>query len=226
MTGLAAGLLSVAVPTAAHAASFDYRGGCYFVALNDTTPTGQLGGEERWNGVIVDFFVITDTSGTPSGQIGTARCDLYVNGVFQSTVLGPDSGSVIVSQPRLIPYTAAVTDVVSVCEVVTIPGDSIKRCTDATTTQLTPQPIIDALDLVANLLGDIVSNFLDPTACLALVALSPVVDSTFNPGFLWIDPSWGDVWFGGRRVKDCPPYDTGTSLPEALYQEIEAILPL
>jgi hypothetical protein len=192
-------------PITAHAASFDYRGGCGFDTLNDTTPGGQLGGQDVWNGGVYLAVVPTDTSANkvPTGATAAVSCELKVNGVSQGTVLGPVSGTGFVAAAGTIQFTAAVTDVVSLCDHVTVGSETIVVCGDATTTQIVPQPIVDAIDAVITLINDNVLSQIDPTICPVLASLAP------GAGPVIIN-SEGDVYIGSTNQTDkwydCPPY--------------------
>ncbi len=229
MASLAVGMLAVSAPLSAHAASFDYRGGCGFDTLNDTTPGGQLGGQDVWNGGVYLVVVPTDTAGTPTGAAADVTCELKVNGVSQGTVLSA-SGTGIIAAAGQIQFTAAITDIVSLCDHVTVGAETIVNCGDATTTQIIPQPVIDALILVLDtavgaantvidLLNSTVFSQLDPTICAGLIAIAPVVN-TLPSDIAHIDPATGDTGLGKALLVlltgdpdvndgfwDCPPYE-------------------
>jgi len=188
---------------------------------------GQLGGQNVWNGGVYLLVVPTDTAGTPTGATATVSCELKVNGVSQGTVLGPTTGTGVVADAAQIQFTAEVTDVVSLCDHVTVGSETIVFCGDATTTQLVPQPVIDAIDsvfdvlitvaetvdgviaTVFDLLNELVLKPTDVATCAALVAIAPVAN-TLGPDVIFIDGT-GDTWIGGvsedTKFWDCPPYD-------------------
>ena len=197
------GMLAATAPISAHADGATYIGGCGFATLNDTTPGGQLGGQDVWNGA-VRLAVVPATAGAPNGSAVTASCELKVNGVSQGTVLGPVSGVGAVAAGGQIQFTAAITDIVSMCTHVTSVNGTEVVCVDATTTQIVPQPVIDAINAVIDLLNDNVFSQIDPTICPVLAALAP------GAGPVIIN-SEGDIWIGSSNPEDkfwdCPPYD-------------------
>jgi hypothetical protein len=203
-------------------ANVGHRGSCGFNTLNDTTPGGQLGGQDVWNGEVYLAVVMFDPNGLSAS--GTVSCELRVNGVSQGTVLGPDSGTGIVVDANTIQFTASVTDVVSLCLHVNTDYENSVDCNDATTTQVVPQPVIDAIDAVfaaingvIDLLNQNVFSQLDPTICSVLIGLAPTVNGLGHPELIHIDPATGDLFIGGIIFTpppggdlfwDCPPYVT------------------
>jgi hypothetical protein len=191
-------MLTGAAPVAAHADGVNFKGGCGFASLNDTTPGGQLGGQDVWNGAVRIAVVANDPTATIS-----ADCILKVNGVSQGTVLtGTSAGPVSVGAGS-IQFTAAVTDIVSLCAHVKATGAvnfEETVCVDATTTQVIPQPVVDLLEMVG-----------DPLVCAVLKALAPTVNA-LPGGLIYIDPATGDTWIPGDPSSndnlfwDCPPY--------------------
>jgi hypothetical protein len=183
-----------------------YRGGCGFSTLNDTTPGGQLGGQDVWNGGVY-LAVRTNDSDNALATI-TASCELKVNGVSQGIVLGPVSGQGVVATAGTIQFTAAVTDIVSLCDHVKV-GTAAEEvvCGDATTTQIIPQPVVDIIDMVIKAINDNVLSQIDPTICPIIAKAAPGVGPVIinGEGDVWLftnDPT--DKWY------DCPPYDPTT----------------
>lgn len=202
------GMLAAIAPISAHAAPTTFTGGCGFRALNDVTPGGQMGGQDTWNGE-VELGVIPTTAGVPNGSPVTASCEFKVNGVSQGTVLGPISGVGFVGGVGQFQYVAGITDVVTLCtHVSSLLGGNETVCADAVVTQVVPQPVVDAIDLVftavVDVLNDAILSQLDPTICPVLASLAPGV------GPVIIDNT-GDVWIGSTNPEDkfydCPPYD-------------------
>jgi hypothetical protein len=134
LASLAAGLLAIPGTTAAHAASFDYRGGCGYDAINDTTPGGLLGGSAEWHGAIHLAVILTGSNGLPNLTYGTASCELLVDGVSQGTVLGPAFGVGVIADAGPLVFHAAVTQTVTICDHVTVGGEELVRCNDAAVT--------------------------------------------------------------------------------------------
>jgi hypothetical protein len=95
------GAFAVVAPPAAYG-STQYvmnadSGVCAFWVVDDASPGGVFGGPAVWDGVV---YVKTGTPGV--------TCELKVNGVSQGTVLvGLPAG--------LLQFTAALTNVVSIC---------------------------------------------------------------------------------------------------------------
>jgi hypothetical protein len=219
IASLAAGVLAVAAPAAQ--ATHDsgpglnnYFGGCSFLTLNDTTPGGQLGGQDVWNGEIDGEFIANDNGTTTAGAQAvptptvniSATCELKVNGVSQGTVAVCNQPGVGVAVcGSTIQFTAAVTDIVSLCDHVHVGADFYTNCGDATTTQIVPQPVIDALNAVIDLLNSAVFSQLDPAICLVLTTLAPIVNN-LPPDVIHIDPVTGDTSILGEPFWDCPPY--------------------
>jgi hypothetical protein len=190
---------------AAHASGTTYKGGCGFDTLNDTTPGGQLGGQDVWNGGVYLAVVATDAAGTPTGGAVTASCELKVNGVSQGTVLGPKAGTGAVADAGTVQFTAAVTDIVSLCAHVTTASGTEVTCNDATTTQIVPQPVIDAINLVLDTFAELTKDTDGPT-CMVLINLAPVVNATTSVTTLSMDLDDCDIWLAGARQIDFVPY--------------------
>jgi hypothetical protein len=139
---LAIALVAAAAPTA-HADQAGYRGGCGLASLADVTPGGQLGGQHVWNGA-VHLAVVPDAE--PATV--SAYCELKVNGVDQGTVLSPRSGTGAVLDANTVQYTAAPTDVVSLCTHVQVNAATSVDCADVAGTTV-PRELLDALDALA-----------------------------------------------------------------------------
>ncbi len=223
----AAGLLLGPVPIAAHAASFDYRGGCHFVTLNDTTPGGPLGGQDAWTGVVYLDVVPIDTDlMAPSGATATVSCELRIDGLSQGVVLGPTTGTGVVVDARQIQFTAQITDVVALCDHVTVGSETIVSCAGPPEGGLVPPPVVDLFDQIIDTAGpvfDLVNGVvgqLEPVVCGELVALAPAVNGLGHPELAHIDPATGDLHLAGAVLQalgvspyapnydvwwDCPP---------------------
>ncbi len=213
---LAVGLLTVSAPIAAHASHTSYRGGCTFVTLNDTTPGGQLGGQDVWNGGVAAIVVATDSSANtvPMPYSITAWCEVTINGVSVGPVAGPQSGTGAVVLVGQLQYTASTTDVISICTHVVVDGETHADCDIAVTTQLLPEPVLDVLDLVVGTAFDAANQVFDlvrvivlavePTVCTGLIALAPLVN-LLPPSVVHVDTD-GDLLLNGWQYWDCPPY--------------------
>jgi hypothetical protein len=185
LAGLVTGMLAVGTPITAHAADQYYmsaRGGCSFDVVNDASPGGQFGGPTVWSGIV--YLAVGWADGFGSSAL-TVSCELKVNGVSQGVVLGPTTGTVAAASVATLQFTATSSDVVTLCEHVTVNATVVTSCATA---QLFPVVAPDSL------------------VCPVLVALAPTVDVIFNPATLYIDPVQGDLYIQGYVYWDCPPY--------------------
>jgi hypothetical protein len=214
---LVATLLATAlVPGVAHADPyFGYEGRCSYATLNDTTPNAALGGQSTWNGVARVYVVPVDEDGVPTGAPVAARCELVVNDVSRGIVLDAGSGTGAVAAAGPLTYTAAVTDVVYLCTVVTIGSVTDRTCAvTLPATPICPRLVCGdggLLDVVIATVNE-AAKALDPATCAALAAAAPTVDGLPSAGFLYVDPATGDTYAGGTTpadlLWDCPPYVT------------------
>ncbi len=200
--GLVVSLLAVAAPIAAHAASFDYRGGCSNTSVTRELPGGQLGGNNTTTLEVYLAIVPTDPAGVPSGATVTASCELRINGWSDGTVLGPTTGTGAAFAAGVVLYTPNETDIVELCTHVAVAAETIVRCAPVTSTLVVPQPVYDTLTVVFDLLNAVVFEPLDPVVCAVLAALAP------GAGPLVID-STGDAYLLDSIFWDCPPYGDG-----------------
>jgi hypothetical protein len=193
-----------------------YKGGCRVSSLNDTTPDGTLGGQSVWNGQ-VNVVVVANTP----GDTISATCSIKVNGVDQGIVLTANTPGVgFAAAADRVTFTAAVTDVVSLCtNVTTGSGGDESSCADLTTTPICPAQacgdggLLDqAFAILDGVIHDVneVAKIVDPTLCAALKSISGTVNGLPTSGVLYIDPSTGDTFVGGTTDADlfwdCPPY--------------------
>jgi hypothetical protein len=175
---LAAGVLGLAVPNA-HAADPSYLGRCGFATTQDNRAGGALGGRSVRTGE-VHLYVVPVASGVPAGGAVTAWCELRVNGVSRGTVLGPVSGTGAVVAAGPLQFRTPWSDIVTICtHVVTAAGTEV-YCPDAAPTEVVPQPVYDAIEL----LGLSPAPVADTAACAAL---------------------GGDTTYDGYWLYDCPP---------------------
>ncbi len=185
---LVAAALTAGAPGTAHAAPPQqyYQTGdtgiCGFWAASDTTPGGQLGGENVWNGVVWIRYTTTGSA--------TVTCELKINGATQGIVLGA-MGAGGVAAVDQIQYSAAVTDVVTICH--HVQGGS-SSCSDASTTSVVPSPVYDLLSQG------------DERTCVVLTTIAPFVNDLGVPGIIRIDMFTGDTYLLDMLVVDCPPY--------------------
>jgi hypothetical protein len=179
-----------------------FRGGCGFVAMYDDTPGGQFGGQGVWNGVVYLAVVPNSVSGGPVLTTATAWCELRRNS-SGSTVLGKTTGIGVVVDAARLTFTAAITDIMTMCTHVTIGGSTEVRCVDATSVPICPVQVCGDGGIV-----DQVEALTDPVACPLFAELAPVVD-VIDPDILYVDPFTGDIYLFGSYPKpfyDCPPY--------------------
>ena len=192
--GVAAGMLALAVPAQAHP-NYHYEGGCGFQTLSD-------GGEDdqtTWTGSAQAAVVATDAAGVPAAVSISVECHVYKNGVYQNTILSA-SGTGVAATASEYEYQAAPSDIITVCDVVTVGGEPHTNCGDATTTPIVPEPVQEAIEGIFNEVDAIVIEHVDPTLCEVLKLLKPGV-----PGVLDITDE-GDVYIAGEFFWDCFPY--------------------
>jgi hypothetical protein len=218
------GMVAATAPISAHADGASYKGTCRISTVNDTTPDGTLGGQNVWNGN-VNVVVVANTP----GDTISATCSIKVNGVNQGVVLTADKPGVgFAAAADRVTFTAAVTDVVSICTNVTTGSNPPESsCVDLTTTPICPAQVcgdgglldqafaildgvFTTVDGVINTVNE-ATKIVDPTLCAALVSISGTVNSLPTSGVLYIDPT-GDTYVGGTTAADlfwdCPPYVT------------------
>jgi hypothetical protein len=205
LAALAAGAALVVPAPMAHAGDAGYAGTCRFSTLNDVTPGGQLGGNNSWNGQ-VNVAVVATNGGDPAVPTGdpiSVDCELRINGISQGVVLHAEGPGVAAGADDLT-YTSVEGDVVSMCTNVTIThADHTHEssvCVDATRTQIVPQPVIDAINLVLDFIADN-TIVVDMIVCPILAGLPDV------PGVLEWDDG-GDTYLLGELFLDCYPYAT------------------
>jgi hypothetical protein len=70
--------------------------------------------------------------------------------------------------------------------------------------QLVPQPVIDLINMLIDLLNEMVFEQIDPTICPVIGSLAPGV-----PGVVDITAE-GDIYILTEFFWDCPPYEPET----------------
>jgi hypothetical protein len=212
LAAIALGAIAVvpASPASAHEEGFEGPG-CRFATVNDTTPGGQLGGQNQWNGTI-NTLVVPTHAGVPSGDPVDVECELRINGVSQGTVLTA-SGVGVAASAGPFSFAAADTDVIEICTIVIIVHNHpphgththvIIICRIATVTQIVPQPVVDAINMVIDFFNDNIASQIDPTLCDNV--LKPAAPGV--PGVVDINGE-GDVALLTEPFWDCPPYTEG-----------------
>jgi hypothetical protein len=194
LAGLTATLLTAGVPSAAHAAvgpTFEAITGstCSMMSVNDSLPGSPLGGQNVWTGFVYLSYVQANGVSLPSV---TVSCELRVNGATRATVLGPVTGTGVVSMGGQLQYVAQPNDVVSLCAHVTSPGATTTECRDAGRTDAVPQAALD-----------VAQAFVYPALCAELKAFALTVDNLAQPGIVYIAQTSGDLYLGGALVVDC-----------------------
>ncbi len=211
---LAASLL--AGPATAHATSewhlMSATGACGFRVVDDNTQGARLGGPNNWWGIVYLAAVRLNGSDLPPDI--TMSCELRINGTSAGTVLGPTTGSGVVYDALPFVFWSQLGKVVSLCDHITVWGETTVTCTDAAVTQVEPQTVHDATDPTVATVNDAVDDavvLLNPTLCPGIATfVAPTVDGIGHPELVYVDPATGDVFVGGttslQRVWDCPPY--------------------
>jgi hypothetical protein len=178
--------------------------GCRFVTANDTTPGGQLGGQDQWNGEISILAAAADAAGTPKPAWRIdVTCELLVDGASQGEMLAATGIGVVAAAAVPFAFVADETDVVTLCTHATVDGHPTSTCHDLTARQLVPSELVDVINALIELLIEILwADPGDPT-CLILGELPPGA-----PGIVDITPE-GDVYVLTVFIFDCPPYEEG-----------------
>jgi hypothetical protein len=187
----ATGLLVVGVPGAAHAATglflkndTDPSGVCRFYAVNDVTPNGLFGGPFVWNGAAALDFVAPVNALPPDTY--TVSCELRVNGAGQGTVVGPDTGTSVLTDQSRLSFTAAPGDRVTICA-------HVQRGTNPET--------VSCGEGVTSEISGLVDEFL----CFGVLdRLAPLVNSLGLPQVIRIDPVTDDLYVLNQLIIDCP----------------------
>ncbi len=119
---IAAGLLATGVPAQAHP-NYHYLGGCRAFAVDD--PTREAG----WQNWAISLVVVATTAnGVPAPTaVVAASCELKVNGVSQGTFVS-GTGTGVVAAAGQLQFTAAASDVFTVCEHVSVNGEAHTAC--------------------------------------------------------------------------------------------------
>lgn len=202
VAGLAAGLLATTAPAAVAHPTYHYEGGCELaVAVQDTTPGGQLGGRDVWTGVMSLAAVATDAAAVrfpqPTVPIDV-RCWMRINGVdIGLSVFGAGAGFAF--DLAHVTYLADPDrDWVEVCEDVWVNGEFHRACEPVVYTSVVPEPVLDLVQV----LTDPILYQTDPLICPLLAVVRGL------PPTLYVDPD-GDVYLFGDLVYDCPPYALG-----------------
>lgn len=202
LTAVAA-VVAMSVPSAAHAAGDSLDGGCFLAA----TELGSLTSNAA-TGVLGDLSVTRDGTGVATDA--TVACWIDVNGGEVTGTRFGYSGFGAQAGVDRVAFTAAPTDVVSVCEQVGYgDGGTTSRCDVVTDAPVPPAVVGNILEDIWNV-TDVWS--IDPTICPVLQQLH----GDYGP--VTIGPD-GDVYvpdpigLGIAQLQDCPPYEPPPSDP-------------
>jgi hypothetical protein len=179
------------------------------------TPGHQLSGDSGSH-LLFGVFVATDSAHVPQPTYPiSAHCEIRINGVSQGSTFGgfgPGGGVTVVLEPFV--FYAAETDVVEVCDHVTVDGETFVTChgTSFVTLPDVVGAVVAVLDTVVATLNDLVFEPTDPVTCGVLLALAPTVNA-LPPDVAHVDAD-GDLHRGGTLlgpdpndlIWDCPPY--------------------
>jgi hypothetical protein len=179
-----------------------HHGGCFF-----NTDENAVATNSQNQGVIGDLSVTVDGNNQPTGADVT--CTITVNGIPQ--VSKTYSGNPVQAGSDQVVFTASDTDAVQLCQTITYADHSTESsCGDATSQQIPPQQVIDALNGIFDTLTAFEISTVDPIVCPVLVTLHGVTGGGV-PGVVEIHAD-GDVYvadplsLGINPVYDCPPY--------------------
>jgi hypothetical protein len=205
---LAIGALALNAPIA-HADNPPASVGCRFNGVTQATATGQ----DTWESVVEGWIV-----GDPNTTV-SIRCEIRVSGggTYSTATV---SGNTVATVEEHVTYVRTLTQTTTICAVWTDNngGESGEVCVPTTTTQIPPQEVIDALQVVFDLLNGIEVQYVDPLIC-------PIIDQLYDAGLTGVpgvvefvdgspDPLGADgdvdVYVAGTLFYDCPGYEPVT----------------
>ena len=191
LAGVAVLFATVATPAHAHP-DYHYIGGCGFATLRDDSTASPT-----WRGEADVYVVATDAEFAPAAVPISVDCVIYVNGANPRTILSA-SGVGVAAAARTWSYEAEDTDVVTVCEVVTVGTDPATwDCGADPDPWFPPEPVVEVIEYVIDTFNE---TFPEQEVCDLLAATGPGV-----PGVVDVTPE-GDVYVNGEFFWDCPPY--------------------
>ena len=191
LAGVAVLCATVATPAHAHP-DYHYTGGCTYATELDPTTPGV------WRGVAGAAVVATHAADdTPAAVPISVDCVLYVNGANPRTILSAN-GLGVAAAARTWSYEADHTEIVTLCDVVTVGTDPPRSSCDEPPEPLyLPGPLIDTIEFALDTVSE---TFPEQEVCDAVAAAGPGV-----PGVVDVTAE-GDVHVAGEFVWDCPPY--------------------
>ena len=142
LAGLASATAFATVTPAQAHPNWHYSGGCDFFATSDGT---------SWEAEVEVFAIATDAAGglAPTASI-SVDCELRINGSTYGIVYSCTTpGTGFVACAGRFSFNADSDDVVTMCEIVTVNGESHKSCDVQNQPPIVPQPVQDLIDSVA-----------------------------------------------------------------------------
>ena len=131
LTGLAGvAVVTAATPAQAHP-NWHYVGGCGFTTVSDGTDNPQT----QWDGEIHVIAAATDSAGNPATTASiTVDCELRINGATPGTIVFSCStpGTGFVSCAGQFSFNADPDDIVTMCDIVSVNGETHKDCGQST----------------------------------------------------------------------------------------------
>lgn len=115
----------------------------------------------------------------------TIRCKIRVNGIENSS--SPRGSGTTAGR---VTFTASELDVVTICAEVTTNHGTYEQCFEVSRRQVPPQEVYDTAD-----------SLTDPSRPL----LCSVPPAGYYPPNIYVNEE-GDMWRGGTKIRDCPPY--------------------
>ena len=192
----AACLVATTAPVASAHPGHHYEGGCTFVAV--TADETSAGSDTAWAAVVTSSVVAVDAAGLPAAVPVGASCEVTVGAAAPAT-FAPGHGVGVAAGGDATTLTFAGNVPVTVCDVVTVAGETHRACERATPTE-PAQPAVDVVDEILDAIWCCVDP-MDLMYCPILASLSPGV-----PGVVAVN-SEGDVHVVTQGlVWDCPPY--------------------
>ena len=156
---------------------------CRFRVVHEENSTGQ-----NWEGAAWGYAQHLD------GGSVSVRCVIRVNGVeVSSTPTGSGNSSATVA--GRVTLNASEDDLVQICAHVTTTHGSYAECFAVERTQAPPQEAIDAVEAIR--------EFADHSGGPLHCSVPP---AGYYPPDIYVN-SEGDMWRGGTKIRDCPPYE-------------------
>lgn len=207
------GIVAASAGMPAASAASHAQVSCRFntVAQEDAT-----GGQDTFTGAAYGFVASTTV-----GESVSIRCWVRVDG-SEADSTAVSTGVTAAATSGQVTYTATDTQDVDLCADYTAGSESGTICVETTTTQIPPQPVIDAINQVFDIIAEATAG-LDPILCGVIRDLD--LPDQINPFYpitgLWIDPDDCDIWLINdlvlfvcpARLIDFVPYEDAYSGP-------------